>query len=257
MADFPYSGGALPSPDDSRDWLVLQELPNRAVAAPSRTKRVVLGNMPRVYDQGTTPQCVAYTAAGVAERMERDACNSSVAMGASAHYARCKELDGIPNADGTYPRVSNDVLISEGIPNTLGRGAPHFRFEAYYSVAPTFDAVAEVIDLLRQPVRMALRWPMAWTGSEGLVIEDAFMYGGVNEWTGFSHELWAYGYDLDFPAESVERGLYVRNSWGGSFGNKGNAVIPAEQLDGSPGPRRPLVTLFEAWWLKPSGWSRA
>lgn len=63
----------------------------------------------RFYDQGNTPECVAFSSCE-----ER---TSYVRRKFDPHwlYAECKKRDGYPNEDGTFMRVAFDVLREQGL----------------------------------------------------------------------------------------------------------------------------------------------
>jgi hypothetical protein len=108
----PYGLGRIQSPDDPRDYTLAAI--SRAVAAAAPPASYAPHYLWTVLDQGQTPRCVGYSGAlgrqieSMLEAME------ALVFDADDLYARCKQLDGSPNSDGTFIRVACKVLLAQG-----------------------------------------------------------------------------------------------------------------------------------------------
>jgi hypothetical protein len=108
----PYGMGRIQSPDDPRDYTLAAI--SRAVAAAAPPASYAPHYLWTVLDQGQTPRCVGYSGAlgrqieSMLEAME------ALVFDADDLYARCKQLDGSPNSDGTFIRVACKVLLAQG-----------------------------------------------------------------------------------------------------------------------------------------------
>jgi C1A family cysteine protease len=67
-----------------------------------------------IYDQGQTSKCVAYSASGVKTDQEFIQYGKQYRFDANWLYSECKKIDGIPNENGTYPRIACKILQEKG-----------------------------------------------------------------------------------------------------------------------------------------------
>jgi len=96
--------GAILSPPDDRDYPVRSIVP--AVELP---KSVRLDDQVRgMRDQGNCGTCVGKSGATIASALHETDLSSLFI------YGRSKEVDGIPDEEGTYPRVALKVMQKEG-----------------------------------------------------------------------------------------------------------------------------------------------
>ena len=63
-------------------------------------------------DQGTTPHCAAYSAAQILEAEYWRETGKLIQLDASHIYAKAKEIDGAPLADGTYPEAALQAALN-------------------------------------------------------------------------------------------------------------------------------------------------
>src|SRR5258705_13934242 len=96
----PPLRGRIPPPDSRH-----LEAYTLSIPAPPQGIEVNIAR-PRLsgYDQGQTPECVAYGASRVMNWFNQ------YAFDAPWLYARCKEVDGTPGLKGTSARAACDVL---------------------------------------------------------------------------------------------------------------------------------------------------
>ncbi len=98
------ASGLIPSPPDERDYPVSAIAP---VVSLPRSVRLD-GKIHSIRDQGFWPTCVAKAGAGIMSSYYKGKL-ASVPL-----YVKCKQLDGIPNLPGTYPRTACKVMQKYG-----------------------------------------------------------------------------------------------------------------------------------------------
>lgn len=108
--------GWLPPLDDDRDY-PLQALPLAISAATVPEQASIETFIERIDDQKSKPWCVAF---GVCNALEfamkmRGMTVPKGGLSKAYLYTRCKQLDGVPNSDGTYIRTALQVAATEGI----------------------------------------------------------------------------------------------------------------------------------------------
>lgn len=218
--------GAIQSPPDPRDYPVSIALALEAPASlPTKYK---LLRMPPVQDQ-SGPTCVANTGSSIVSFHEGTESGYTPYMDFNYLYGRCKELDGIPDTDGTFPRICLEILLKEGT-YTLGHQGPvHFRIDAYYSVPLNIADIKRVIYEKNQPVWLGGLWYSSWVDTlpNGQLKPPSGPMGG--------HSWYAWGWNDD-----PRLGLLCRNSWSSEWGMNGNFYLPYAYL----GPDN----VWEAWW---------
>jgi C1A family cysteine protease len=106
-----FGMGWKKDPYDARDFNIRQLLPPLKIALP---EEFIVYSDTIIYDQGQTPRCVAYASSGVKTDEEFLQWGHRYKFNADWLYSECKKQDGIPNEDGTFPRVACQILQSEG-----------------------------------------------------------------------------------------------------------------------------------------------
>jgi hypothetical protein len=217
-----YGLGALPDPVDERDFLLEAILPAVVdVALPE------VWSVPRhsVRNQGPRGTCVA-----VSGSMGDQFVHGSGDLSEEWLWHRCKEADGLPEADGTYPRAMLDTLLKRGCPeerflpyNTFldvlpgaDENAAKYKIGSYAAVATDYDSIRRA-RFVNGPVFLALNIHDSFkqTGPDGIVaMPSGTLRGG--------HLVCADGgWDA--------RGLEVANTWG-QWADRGYFHIGAEPL---------------------------
>jgi hypothetical protein len=229
-----YKFGAIQSLADHRDYLyraifTVESLPSKY------SRRLSLGP---VRDQGSFGSCVGFASSGVKDSQE------GIKSSPLYIYKRCKELDGIPDQEGTYPRVAMKVLSDYGVcpeglfpysgmswpnmpsvPAGADQSALQFKIGAYAKIG-TINEVKQAI-VKDGPVLGAILVCENFinTGSNGIVeLPNGQMMGG--------HAICVTGYDDNMKANGYTGFFEVRNSWGVSWGEAGFCYIPYEFFTG-------------------------
>jgi C1A family cysteine protease len=211
---------ALPSPPDPRDYQHVAE----TVALVGLAGRFTLTGLGPVLDQGSTPECTAYSAVGIRQWHEKRDGNGLVPFSPSVLYERVKALElretGI-DFDGAYLRDVLRVMKGSGTP--LPSGANGGKIADYQrvalGVAPMKAALAE------GPLYVGLNWDAAWFRCP----RSLKLPPPVGQNVG-GHAVYIWGWD-------DSAGWIIRNSWGKAWGN-GNGYMRYEWLE---------AAAFEAW----------
>ena len=209
--DLALGLGAVPSPPDLRDFRL--ELP---AAAPPLPYRYQARSMPPVLYQGATPTCVGH--AGVTVKAWEERRDPSWARFLPFDpfwlYRRCKATDGIPHAEGTFPRAALAILLKEGA-QLRGAAAPNrrLRIAAYYRVPVDVESMKRAI-VAYGPLLVATRWSRSWFRPiDGRLPDPTTNAGG--------HAFVIYGWN-----DKIGPGSWIaRNSWGRAWGVRGDFYL--------------------------------
>ena len=222
-----FNGGYIPDPEDKRDFPATRLL-IREVALP---ESYIVNPNTIIYDQGQTPKCVAHSSCGIKTDEEFLEMGQQLKFDANWLYAECKKIDGIPNEDGTYPRVACKIMnqkgcklipVSAACPVAWAKPKPpeptpdeifKYHIDAYYRIdsKSTIDFVKQII----------------------------FQFGSI-ETASWWYDNWMAKFDT-FPSPSGTAvgghayrtigwnplGFVIANSWGKIFwGRNGVATMP-------------------------------
>ncbi len=212
-----YSTGALESPIDVRNISITQI--QTPIEIPAEYKTDI--SMLPVEDQKQNGTCVAQSHMKLMQYYIYKQTGKVLDLSARAIYKWCKEMDGFPLGQGTFPSIMAKVLTKKGIP--LATYAPNSNFllyneyidllvspdgvkdassritSGYAFVPPNFDAIKQAIyqnGVITGTLDVDTNW------YSGLIIKVLNIIG--------RHSVLWFGYD--------EEGIYVRNSWGNWIG---------------------------------------
>lgn len=197
--------GGKPSPVDERDWPIdaLYALTGKdAVVLPASW--IIPPPYPPPVDQGTSPMCVAYSAAG--EQGYFDLRDQG-----TFNYDEPRFFYDIGgDANGAVIRDAFAYRLASGYPiHTSGQASLH-RIAAYYAVPVTRADLCQAI-LAFGPLILGTPWYWSWFHPIGGVLPAPTTVAG-------GHAIEAVGWDA--------RGLRLRNSWGTGWGIGGDAFLP-------------------------------
>ena len=229
-----FKVGAIQSPADPRDYLY--KTFRQPVGLPNRfSRRHLFGP---VRDQGVYGTCVGFGAGGVKDGQEAvNYPGGGLEVSPLYIYTYCKQMDGMPHAEGTYPRVAMQVLHTLGvckeltfpysrmkpglnaIPTGANDEAKQFKIGAYARVQTIKEVKQALVD--DGPVLGAVLVCENFMNPApgGMIdIPEGIVYGG--------HAVCVVGYD-DSKTWRGHTGFFEdRNSWGPNWGDNGYCWIP-------------------------------
>jgi hypothetical protein len=161
VAIMKFVGGYIKDVEDKRDFSATRLLVREVALSES----YIVNPNTIIYDQGSTPRCVAHSSCGVKTDEEFLEMGQQLKFDANWLYAECKKIDGIPDAAGTYPRVACKILNQKGCkvipvsatcPVAWAKPKPpeptpdeifQYHIDAYYRIDPnsTADFVKQII----------------------------------------------------------------------------------------------------------------
>jgi hypothetical protein len=170
------------------------------------------------WDQGNTPQCVAYSSLLYLNAGPIRNKGVGEPENAQVYYDAYQEVDGITMPhEGTTVRAAMQILKARG-------------FISEYRWAFDVGTVTDWI-LTRGPMVFGTDWlesmfePITYHGSSYINFEETSGIAGGHAWLGF-------GVDLDRKCFDSSKGaLEMQNSWGPSWANKGRAWLPLTALE--------------------------
>ncbi len=123
MATVKFKLGCRKDPLDLRDIPMGMVLPKIPVAL----KVDYTPQMSPVRDQGDEGTCVAFASVvGVKEYEDKKEYRKLIELSPRYVYSLCKQYDGFPEEEGTYPRIAMKMLLHYGVcPESLWPYRPH------------------------------------------------------------------------------------------------------------------------------------
>lgn len=199
-----YGKGAQRSPVDVRDWILRED---QLAGAGSSLPSFRLGNRPPVTNQGSTPQCVAYSTGVEQNWQDFREHGKFFDWNEGLFFFR---IGG--TMSGAFMRAALDELITDGYPLSDSSGAHLHRAASYVLVQKSVTAIKNAI-VTTGGVLCVGPWFDNWT--EGLSPNAVLP---TPSGLGTGHAWWAIGWD--------EFGLLCQNSWGTLWGDNGLFRIP-------------------------------
>ena len=157
--------------------------------------------------------------------------NKNVDISRRHIYARCKKEDGVPNARGTYPRVAASIRSKRGV--TTGKFIPDnnkLPYNDYLNITETEEILKDSIrrkvsytfvDIDKDALKQAIFQNKMITLT--LSVDRSAWRKAKLKAPGFisgAHRILVYGWNGDT--------FKFRNSWGTSWGKKGNGEFDFE-----------------------------
>lgn len=212
MTDELHPGlGWIESPPDERDWPINALYAATGIETPAVLPAAyhVPAPLYPVVDQGSSPMCVAYSAAG--EQGWYDLRDTGLSLFDEGLFF--SQIGGSSN--GAVIRDALDARLSKGYP-VAGHPelAGQHRIAAYYSVPVTQADLCGAIASFG-PLVIGTPWASSWFHPvDGVLPPFDRAVGG--------HAILAVGWDAT--------GLRLRNSWGADWGDQGEAMLPWGEL---------------------------
>lgn len=236
--------GAISSPHDPRD-IIYSAVKPATVALPDK---FLLPEWP-VNSQGKYGTCVGQACSAIKDFQESKERGESIDTSPLFVYSLCKEIDELPDKEGTTPRAAMKVLSEHGIcpermmPYSLIKDAinppepdPNATIKAKEYVVKSYARVNSIEEIKQAvihdgPVLAALMWVESMNSPEGkgfVPMPQGYIMGGhAVAITGWDDGLqYTYKY-IGYKGNKTFKGFFrVRNSWGTEWGDNGYCWIP-------------------------------
>lgn len=167
-----------------------------------------------VFDQGQTSECVCYSCAALKRYHEYAQTGVWLSFDPHELYQRCKAIDGVPEASGTYPRVALDLLKKEGM---LASDGQRYTIQGYARLSSVYEIKHALSE--GKPVLAGVRIDIESISKlrPGEVLPMASHFDG-------GHCMTIVGYDEALQA------FRVRNSWSRAWSDSGHFWLPYAYL---------------------------
>lgn len=237
-----FTFGLVSSPKDERDYILTSFLPPLEASLPDEWLYWKTWQTPVKY-QAQLGSCVSFTTSGQKESYDYYELGVVPDLSEQFLYGKCKDIDGMPNVEGTYIRAAMKVLKDFGVceeayfpyeakypPNGVPApgyldNAAKYKISAYASVAITKEALQTAL-YQNGPLVVGVNVHDSFvnTGSDGIVqFPSGKLQGG--------HAILIVGYN--------KLGLVFKNSWSTRWGRQGYGTIPWAVWE--------AINLGEAW----------
>lgn len=227
-----YGLGCLKDPADSRDVPMRAILPR--ITAPAMVDYT--GRMSPVLNQGEEGTCVAFASVvGMKEYQEQEEHRRLIELSPRYLYHLCKQMDGIPDQEGTFPRVAMKALAEKGVcPEACwpyrsyqtDRPCPAADTEAFPFRIRTYARLSGIEEMERSlsingPFLAGVDVFSAWFEDHG----GRISLPGPEETSLGGHAVCVMGYSRD--------GNYFKfkNSWSVDWGDGGYGYFSYEYMD--------------------------
>ncbi len=224
-----YALGCKKDRPDRRDYPMADVLP--LIRVPGSIDYTA--QMTPVRDQGDEGTCVAFASVvGVKEYFDRKEYRKCIELSPRYVYSFCKQLDGIPDEEGTYPRIAMKVLLKKGVcperywPYTphqrdgykpgADKQAPIFRIKAYARIKGVLEMQRSLV--VNGPFLAGVQVFEGWFGKTAARSGRIPMPGKGEEPVG-GHAICIVGYD------ETTRSFKFKNSWGKGWAEAGYGYL--------------------------------
>jgi hypothetical protein len=231
--------GLLPSPKDSRDIpLSFFRVLSEEVVLPSSFSLVE--KQTSIKQQENMPFCAGFTGVAAREYFEK-LQNVSQGQDLSEQflYYRCKQIDGIPDAPGTYLRAVASVLKNDGVcedrfwpfenhwpPHTVMSmeatdNAKQYKITGYSQLIPDVTHIKNGL-FVTGPVLIGVivNSPSFYSAKYDGIIKMP----GANDIEDGGHAMLIVGWDDNWEKDGYKGCFVLKNSWG-DYGTKGGYLI--------------------------------
>jgi hypothetical protein len=222
MPDLLHGLGAIPSPPDDRDYPIDALYAALGIDLPVTLPAAFASvPVPPILDQGLTPECVAYSTAGMKDFQDYD--DQAPARWWNFDEGRFFSLIG-GGSNGAILRNAMDQLLKVGYP-VVGDPAAEtqHKIAAYYAVPITMADIKAAIATFGEVV-FGVQWQNSWSSPNvaGVLPAADYTIGG--------HAIRCRGWD-------DSKGFRLSNSWGSAWAVNGECYLPYRQL----------IHVFEIW----------
>lgn len=253
--------GVIPSPEDKRDYASSAGIPTDIELPKKFSLRDKVKYIINQKQYGTCTGCAGVAVKNIQENIDNNLPTNGLSP--LYIYTMSKQIDGIPDQEGSYPRctmevMSKGVLPENDLPYSLlldSKKLPNITEEQKQKAIPyRIKSYAQIFDNNIINLKQALITQGAVLGT--LVVTDAFMFPEQNKYIGDPkgvtygcHAICICGYDDEltytFSNGKTEKGfILIQNSWG-NWADSGFAWIPYNALNCNTDYGIPFM--FEMW----------
>jgi len=228
-----FSLGCLKDPLDSRDIPMGLVLP----VVPIPVSFDFTKSMSPVRNQGQQGTCVAFASVtGVKEFQDKKEYHKLIRLSPRFLYSLCKKFDGLPQQEGTYPRVAMKVLLNYGVchesywpylshKNIPLKGAEQdaqrFKIKAYARLKSLLEMKRSL--LINGPFLAGVKVYKSWF-SKNVERSGFIPLPKSNEELMGGHAICIAGYDDKLKV------FKFKNSWGTEWADQGYGYLPYEYM---------------------------
>lgn len=188
--------------------------------------------------QGSFPSCGGQAGGGLKEYQETKETGKIHHFSARSVYAKCKEIDGYPNLQGTFTRIVCKVLTNWGIEFEKDYPEKHdipyneyikpvklrdeFRTKGYVRIRMNpvnFEDVKQFIYQQRTPVLIAITGDTKGWNTAAVKKNNYYVMPPDDTGRNWGHLMFVVGWQKDGS-------LILRNSWAKNWGDKGYCYLP-------------------------------
>lgn len=234
-----YGLGFIPSPQDNSDVLFSNIIRESATELILPVKHEITDLTP-IKNQGQEGTCVGFACTvGMKEYQEKKEFMRNVELSPRYLYQKCKEIDGIPNRQGTYIRVAMEVLKNKGVcewqywpytendirsPESGAEGNAHLYKIKSYVRLDGMSAIKHSL-ILNGPFVMGVPVFNSWFNES--VRDNGIIPKPESDRSESGHAICITGYD-----DNTQQ-FKFKNSWSIRWGEQGYGYLPYEYLNSS------------------------
>jgi hypothetical protein len=212
--------GCIPSPYDENDYPISRLYALVGAPPPPPPDYMVPGEPGPILNQGSTPQCVAYSTAGVKQYEDKLDQGQWFNFNENLFFSR---IGG--GSNGAFLRDAMAQLLKVGYPVVSIDDSAQHRIDAYYAVPVSLGEVQAAL-MAFGPLVFGVDWPNSWFHPvKGVLPQPDYSAGG--------HAIKVIGW----RTVNGQVQLILANSWGTGYGDAGRCYMPSPYLN----------RVFEVW----------
>ena len=229
-----FKSGCLKDPRDLRDIPMGLVLP----PIPLPDKIDYTSNMTPVKDQGSEGTCVSFASVvGIKEYQDTKEYKEMIGLSPRYLYSLCKKNDGIPEEEGTYPRVAMKMLLNYGTPpesywpyrphqtdkpkTGADKAAVKYKVKAYARLKTVTEMKRSLI--INGPYLAGVDVYESWFTDKASKTGVIPMPKSSDQYQG-GHAICIVGYD------DTKKLFKFKNSWGDNWGDDGYGYLTYDYM---------------------------
>lgn len=222
-----YVYGHIKDVEDTRDYKWSEAFAGLPIKTPSS---FVLNDLGPVLNQGASSMCVAYTMASIKMEEEYRETQNYWSFDPADLYRQCKQIDGMPDMEGTVIRVAMKIVQSQGMLGKLADKSDRFKISNYVRLTSISDIKQALSTVGAVAFGTQVDTSIEEVNGDYIPLPTGNSAGG--------HCMTIAGYDDNKACDYLWNSpgaFLIKNSWGEPWGNKGYAWMPYGHLNVYPG----------------------